>query len=136
MPCPSCGSSQIQLKPVIHASGTSQIDVTTVAGVPPHQWRSVGMQQTHLAELCAPPSPPSPLPPIIALGVGGYVIYGGWTGYSTVQWKGVLIGVGIMAAGLLLAKGWYRNAIAYSDAKRDWQQTALCLSCGHCYLCG
>ena len=103
-----------------------------------------------LAQHCAPPSPPSPLPFIGAYGIGGIVIYMSMTvcpllarecvyvglaglGYN---WKQAAVGVGLIALGWLLMKGWRTQAKAYSAAKRRWQSTWFCHACGQAHQRG
>ena len=98
------------------------------------QWKSEGSSQTNLAAECAPPPLVSPLPPLIAIAIGFYVAYAAFTEYR--YWTGVLIGVVLIALGVLLAKNWIKKSIEYSDAKQAWQNTWLCQSCGASFIAG
>ena len=153
MQCPSCGSTHIQPMAVVHAGGTQQFHATHTAVTSDGQFvqgSSHGSQSTALAQHCAPPAPPSPLPFIGAYGIGGIVIYMSMTvcpllarecvyvglaglGYN---WKQAAVGVGLIALGWLLMKGWHAQAKAYSAAKRQWQSTWFCHTCGQAHQRG
>lgn len=151
MQCPSCGSAHIQPMAVVHAGGTQQLHATHTAVTSDGQFvqgSSRGFQSTALAQHCAPPAPPSPLPFIGAYGIGGIVIYMSMTvcpllarecvyvGLAGLRynWKQAAVGVGLIALGWLLMKGWHVQAKAYSAAKRQWQSTWFCHTCGQAHL--
>lgn len=46
------------------------------------------------------------------------------------NWKQAAVGIGVIALGWLLMKGWHAQAKAYSAAKRQWQNTWFCHTCG------
>ena len=151
MQCPSCGSTHIQPMAVVHAGGTQQFHATHTA-VPSDgqfvQGSSQGSQSTALAQHCAPPAPPSPLPFIGAYGIGGIIIYMSMTvcpllarecvyvGMAGLRynWKQAAVGLGLIALGWLLMKGWRTQAKVYSAAKRQWQSTWFCHTCGQAHL--
>lgn len=147
MQCPSCGSTHIQPMAVVHADGTGQFHATHSAVTSDGQFvqgSSHGAQSTALAQHCAPPAPPSPLPFIGAYGIGGIVIYMSMTvcpllarecvyvGMAGLRhnWKQAALGLGLIALGWLLMKGWHAQAKAYGAAKLRWQSTWFCHTCG------
>ncbi len=151
MQCPSCGSTHIQPMAVVHAGGTQQFHATHTAVTSDGQLvqgSSQGSQSTALAQHCAPPAPPSPLPFIGAYGIGGIVIYMSMTvcpllarecvyvGLAGLRynWKQAAVGLGLIALGWLLMKGWRTQAKVYSAAKRQWQSTWFCHTCGQAHL--
>ena len=78
MQCPNCSSTNIQPMAVVHAGGTQHFHATHTAVTSDGQFvqgSSQGSQATVLAQHCAPPAPPSPLPFVIAYGLGSAVIY-------------------------------------------------------------
>ena len=97
-----------------------------------------------------PPAPPSPLPFIGAYGIGGIIIYMSMTvcpllarecvyvGMAGLRynWKQAAVGIGVIALGWLLMKGWHAQAKAYSAAKRQWQRTWFCHTCGQAHQRG
>lgn len=150
MQCPSCGSTHIQPMAVVHTGGTQQFHATHTAVTSDGQivqGSSQGSQSTALAQHCAPPAPPSPLPFIAAYGIGGIVIYMSMTvcpllarecvyvGLAGLRynWKQAAVGVGLIALGWLLMKGWRTQAKVYSAAKRQWQSTWFCHRCGQAH---
>lgn len=151
MQCPSCGGTHIQPMAVVHAGGTQQFHATHTAVTSDGQFvqgRSQGSQSTALAQHCAPPAPPSPLPFIGAYGIGGIIIYMSMTvcpllarecvyvGLAGLRynWKQAAVGLGLIALGWLLMKGWHAQAKVYSAAKRQWQNTWFCHTCGQAHL--
>ena len=155
MQCPSCGSTHIQPMAVVHAGGTQEFHATHTAVTSDGQFvqgSSQGAQSTVLAQHCAPPAPPSPMPFIIAFGLGGATVYHAATvcdlfergcrvGMSFLalliyNWKQAAVGIGVIALGWLLRKGWYAQAKAYSAAKRQWQRTWFCHTCGQAHQRG
>ena len=151
MQCPSCGSTHIQPMAVVHAGGTQQFHATHTAVTSDGQivqGSSQGSQSTALAQHCAPPAPPSPLPFIGAYGIGGIIIYMSMTvcpllarecvyvGMAGLRynWKQAAVGLGLIALGWLLMKGWRTQAKVYSAAKRQWQSTWFCHTCGQAHL--
>ena len=125
MQCPSCGSTHIQPMAVVHAGGTQQFYATHTAVTSDGQFvqgSSQGSQSTALAQHCAPPAPPSPLPFIGAYGIGGIIIYMSMTvcpllarecvyvGMAGLRynWKQAAVGLGLIALGWLLMKGCHR----------------------------
>jgi hypothetical protein len=96
----------------------------------------------------APHPPPSPLPFIGAYGIGGIIIYMSMTvcpllarecvyvGMAGLRynWKQAAVGLGLIALGWLLMKGWRTQAKVYSAAKRQWQSTWFCHTCGQAHL--
>jgi hypothetical protein len=151
MQCPSCGSTHIQPLAVVHADGTRHFHANHTAVSSDGQFvqgSSQGSQATMLAQHCAPPAPPSPMPFIGAYGVGGVVIYASMTvcpllarecvfvGIAALRhnWKQVAVGFGLIAVGWLLMKAWRAQAKAYSAAKRQWQITWFCHGCGQRHL--
>lgn len=153
MQCPSCGGTHIQPLAVVHADGTHQFHANHTAVSSDGQFMqgiSQGSQATMLAQYCAPPAPPSPMPFVIAYGLGGAVVYHAATvcdlfergcrlGMSSMalliyNWKQAAIGLGLIALGWLLMKGWHVQAKAYSAAKRQWQNTWFCHGCGQRHL--
>ena len=151
MQCPSCGSTHIQPMAVVHAGGTQQFHATHTAVTSDDrfvQGSSQGSQSTALAQHCAPPAPPSPLPFIGAYGIGGIIIYMSMTvcpllarecvyvGMAGLRynWKQAAVGLGLIALGWLLMKGWRTQAKVYSAAKRQWQSTWFCHTCGQAHL--
>lgn len=151
MQCPSCGSTHIQPMAVVYAGGTQHFHATHTAVTSDGQivqGSSQGSQSTVLAQHCAPPAPPSPLPFIAAHGIGGIVIYMSMTvcpllarecvyvGLAGLRynWKQAAVGVGLIALGWLLMKGWRTQAKVYSAAKRQWQSTWFCHTCGQAHL--
>lgn len=153
MQCPNCGSTHIQPHTVVHTSGTQHFHATHTAVTSDGklmQGRSQGSQATLLAQHCAPPAPPSPMPFIVAYGVGGIFIYMSLTvcpllarecvfvGWAALRynWKQAAVGLGIIAVGWLLMKGWHAQTKAYSAAKRQWQSTWFCHGCGQSHFRG
>ena len=151
MLCPSCGSTHIQPMAVVHAGGTQHFHATHSAITSDGQFvqsSSQGSQSTALAQHCAPPAPPSPLPFIGAYGIGGTIIYMSMTvcqllarecvyvGMAGLRynWKQAAVGLGLIALGWLLMKGWRIQAKVYSAAKRQWQSTWFCHTCGQAHL--
>ncbi len=151
MQCPICGSTHIQPMSVVHADGTQHFRATHTAVTSGGQFvqgSSQGSQSTVLAQHCAPPAPPSPMPFVGAYGIGGIVIYMSMTvcpflarecvyvGMAGLRhnWKQATVGLGLLALGWLLMRGWHAQAKAYSAAKRQWQNTWFCHGCGHQYL--
>ena len=150
MQCPSCGSTHIQPMAVVHAGGTQQFHATHTAVTSDGQLvqgSSQGSQSTALAQHCAPPAPPSPLPFIGAYGIGGIIIYMSMTvcpllarecvyvGMAGLRynWKQAAVGLGLIVLGWLLMKGWRTQAKAYSAAKRRWQRTWFCHACSQAH---
>jgi hypothetical protein len=122
MQCPSCGSTHIQPMAVVHAGGTQQFHATHTAVTSDGQFvqgSSQGSQSTALAQHCAPPAPPSPLPFIGAYGMGGIIIYMSMTvcdllarecvyvGMAGLRynWKQAAVGIGTHRAGLAADEG-------------------------------
>ena len=155
MQCPTCGSTNIQPMAVVHAAGTQHFHATHTAVTSDGQFvqgSSQGSQATVLAQHCAPPSPPSPLPFVIAYGLGCAVVYHAATvcdlfergcrvGMSAMallvyNWQQAAVGLGLIALGWLLMKGWHVQAKAYSAAKRQWQSTWFCHACGQVHQRG
>lgn len=153
MQCPSCGSTHIQPMAVVHAGGTQHFHATHAAVTSDGQFvqgSSQGSQSTALAQHCAPPAPPSPLPFIGAYGIGGIIIYMSMTvcpllarecvyvGLAGLRynWKQAAVGLGLIALGWLLMKGWRTQARVYSAAKRQWQSTWFCHGCGQSHVQG
>ena len=151
MQCPNCSSTNIQPMAVVHAGGTQHFHATHTAMTSDGQFvqgSSQGSQATVLAQHCAPPAPPSPLPFIGAYGIGGIVIYMSMTvcpllarecvyvGMAGLRynWKQAAVGLGLIALGWLLMKGWRTQAKVYSAAKRQWQSTWFCHTCGQAHL--
>ena len=153
MQCPNCSSTNIQPMAVVHAGGTQHFHATHTAVTSDGQFvqgSSQGSQATVLAQHCAPPAPPSPLPFVIAYGLGSAVIYHAATvcdlfergcrvGMSVLallayNWKQAGVGLGLIALGWLLMKGWHAQAKVYSAAKRQWQNTWFCHTCGQAHL--
>ena len=148
--CPSCGSTQVQPHAVVHADGTQRIrlDHAGTVGGEFAQVTSYGTQTTALAQHCAPPAPPSPMPFVIAYGIGGVLIYMAMTvcpllarecvyvGTAALRhnWKQATVGLGVIAVGWLLMKAWYLQAQAYNAAKRQWQNTWFCHACGRSHV--
>ena len=150
MQCPTCGSTNIQPMAVVHTAGTQHVHATLAAVTSDGQFvqgSSQGTQSTALAQHCAPPAPPSPSPFLGAYGIGGIVIYMSMTvcpllahecvyvGMAGLRynWKQAAIGLGIIALGWLLMKGWHAQAKAYSAAKRQWQSSWFCHACGQAH---
>lgn len=152
MQCPSCGSNHIQPMAVVHADGTQQFHATHSAVGSDGQFiqgSSRGVQFTALAQHCAPPAPPSPLPFVISFGLGCATVYHAATvcdifergcriGMSILalliyNWKQAAIGAGLIALGWLLMKGWHAEAKAYTAAKHEWQNTWFCHTCGQAH---
>lgn len=150
MQCPSCGGTHIQPMAVVHAGGTQQFHATHTAVTSDGQFVQgsiQGSQSTALAQHCAPPAPPSPLPFIGAYGIGGIIIYMSMTvcpllarecvyvGLAGLRynWKQAAVGIGVIALGWLLMKGWHAQAKAYSAAKRQWQSTWFCHTCAQAH---
>ena len=153
MQCPTCGSTNIQPMAVVHTAGTQHVHATHTAVTSDGQFvqgNSQGTQSTVLAQHCAPPAPPSPLPFLGAYGIGGIVIYMSMTvcpllarecvyvGLAGLRynWKQAAVGVGLIALGWLLMKGWRAQAKVYSAAKRQWQSTWFCHGCGRSHVQG
>ena len=153
MQCPSCGSTHIQPVAVVHAGGTQHFQASHTAVTSDGQFvqgSNQGSQSTALAQHCAPPAPPSPLPFIGAYGIGGIIIYMSMTvcpllarecvyvGMAGLRynWKQAAVGLGLIALGWLLMKGWHAQAKAYSAAKRQWQSTWFCHACGQAHQRG
>ena len=151
MQCPSCGSTHIQPMAVVHAGGTQHFHATHTAVTSDGQFvqgSSQGSQSTVLAQHCAPPAPPSPMPFVIAYGIGAVLIYMamtvcpllarecGYVGMSALRhnWKQAAGGLGVIAVGWLLMKAWYQQAQAYNAAKRQWQNTWFCYACGRSHV--
>ena len=92
------------------------------------------------------------MPFIIAFGLGGATVYHAATvcdlfergcrvGMSFLalliyNWKQAAVGIGVIALGWLLMKGWHAQAKAYSAAKRQWQRTWFCHTCGQAHQRG
>lgn len=155
MQCPNCGSANIQPMAVVHAGGTQHFHATHTAVTSDGQFvqgSTQGSQATMLAQHCAPPAPPSPIPLVAAYGLGGAVVYHAATGCDLFErgcrvgmsamalllynWKQAAIGLSLIALGWLLMKGWHAQAKAYSAAKRRWQRTWFCHACGQSHLRG
>jgi hypothetical protein len=97
-----------------------------------------GLQSTALAQHCAPPAPPSPLPFIMrGLVERRSSRYMSMTarcwhvrvcpfGGPDLQLEASGSRLGVIALGWLLMKGWRTQAKAYSAAKRQWQRTWFC----------
>lgn len=51
-------------------------------------------------------------------------------GFVFYNWKQTAVGLGILALGWLLMKGWYQLAKEYNVAKRRWQNSWFCFGCG------
>lgn len=151
MQCPICGSTHIQPMSVVHADGTQHFRATHTAVTSDGQFvqgSSQGSQSTVLAQHCAPTAPPSPMPFVGAYGIGGIVIYMSMTvcpllarecvyvGMAGLRhnWNQAAVGLGLLALGWLLMRGWHAQAKAYSAAKHQWQNTWFCHGCGHQYL--
>lgn len=151
MQCPRCGGSHIQPMAVVHADGTQQFQTVHTAFTSDGQFvqgHSQGSQATLLAQHCAPPAPPSPMPFVIAYGMGGLITYLSMTvcstrtnecrylGLAQTDWKWTLGGLAIIGLGWLLMKGWYAEAQSYGAEKRRWQNTWFCHGCGQSHLRG
>ena len=111
MQCPNCGSTNIQPMAVVHAAGTQHVHATHTAITSDGQFvqgSSQGTQSTVLAQHCAPPAPPSPLPFLGAYGIGGIVIYMSMTVCPLLAHECVYVGM----AGL----------------RYNWKQTAIDLN--------
>lgn len=144
MQCPFCGSAQIQSHPVVYAAGSQSVQLNHVGTVDGQlvQGFSHGTQRTALAQRCAPPAPPSPMPFVVAYGMGGLIMYlsfetcslvsqqCAFRGLATVDWKWTLGGLAVVGVGWLLMKSWYQETKVYSAAKQCWQNTWFCHGCG------
>lgn len=151
--CPNCSSTTIQPLAVVHASGTQYFHASHTAVTSDGQLvqgSSHGSQATMLAQLCAPPTPPSPMPFIGAYGIGGIVVYLSmmvcpllarecvFVGMAALlhNWEQAAVGLAIMGLGWLLMKGWHSQAKVYRAAKHQWQNTWFCHHCGQSHLRG
>lgn len=151
MTCPICGSASIQPFAVIHENGTQHFNATHTAMTSDGhfvQGTSHGTQATILAQRCAPPVPPSPMPFIGAYGIGAFLVYTALTvcpvwlnkcvyvGLSALRytWKEAAVGLCIVGLGWFLMKGWHALAKEYNVAKRRWQNTWFCHSCGQSHV--
>jgi len=145
MQCPACGSTHIQPHAVIHADGTHHFQASHTAVTSDGrfvQGSSQGAQTSRLAQHCAPPAPPSPMPFVLAYGGGGLLVYGSMSrcswitnecafyGPNFANWHWTLGGLAIIGLGWLLMKGWHQQAQAYTATKRQWQNTWFCHACG------
>ena len=130
--CPFCGSSNVQLHAVVHADGTQHMQITHSGVVNGRfaQGVSHGTQFSALAQHCAPPAPPSPMPFVTAYGLGGFTCWQALTNFSGIEWKWVLGGVALLAVGWILTKAWHHDAKEYMAAKQRWQTTLFCHGCG------
>lgn len=151
MQCPICGSTHIQPLAVVYADGTQHFHASHTAVTSSGQFvlgSSHGSQATALAQQCSPPAPPSPMPFVIAYGMGGLITYLSMTvcstrsnecrylGFAQIDWKWTFGGLAIIGLGWLLMKGWHLQAKAYSAAKRQWQNTWFCHGCGQSHQRG
>lgn len=155
MQCPRCGSPHIQPMAVVHADGTQHFQAEHIAFTSNGQFAqgsSHGSQATLLAQHCAPPSPPSPVPFVVSLALGCAVIYHASTSCDVFQrscrldmsvvamlahnWKEALAGLGLVAVGWLLMKAWHVQAKDYSAAKDQWRKTWFCHGCGQSHQRG
>lgn len=152
--CPCCGSTQVQPHAVVYADGTQRVrlDHAGTVGGEFAQVTSYGTQTTALAQHCAPPAPPSPMPFVIAYSIAGIVIYRAMTACDVFErgcrlgmsvlamlvynWKQAAVGLGIIAVGWLLMKAWHQQAQAYNATKRQWQNTWFCHACGRSHVRG
>lgn len=148
--CPFCGTTDVQPHAVIYADGTQRIQLNHVGAVDGQFMHasSSGTQMTALAQHCAPPAPPSPMPFIATYGIGGVVLYLSMTVCPLLSrecvfvgavalrhyWKQAFVGLTILAVGWLLMKSWYSQTRTYSVAKRRWQNTWFCHACGRSHL--
>lgn len=130
MQCPFCGSAHLQRYPTVRAQGTVRVESEHVGVNGPFVVRSQGVGYTDAARQCAPPAPPSPMPFLIALLVGGFAIREYAFAHSYIEWQGVWLGLGILAIGWLLFLGYRHSARTFRRAKAEWLRTWLCLSCG------
>lgn len=145
--CPFCASEQVQPHAVVHAHGTQTINMqhSAVHNGQLLQARSTGIGQSSLAQHCQPPAPPSPMPFVIAYGIGTLVTYLAFQfcqpftnkcsfSLQHAEWIEALIGLAIVGVGFLLMKSWYGDAQAYHAAKKQWQQTWFCHTCGQSHV--
>jgi hypothetical protein len=134
--CPFCGSSHVQLHPVVHAAGTQHMHLNHSGVVDGRfmQGASHGTQYSALAQHCAPPAPPSPMPFLIAYGLGGMLSYQAFTNYGGIQWKWVFSGALVVAIGWGLMKAWHHAANEYGLEKQRWQNTRFCHGCGQSHM--
>ena len=119
-----------------------------LVGYDPNAAKAAPADATALAQHCAPPAPPSPMPFVIAYGIGAVLIYMamtvcpllarecGYVGMSALRhnWKQAAGGLGVIAVGWLLMKAWYQQAQVYNAAKRQWQNTWFCHACGRSHV--
>jgi len=135
--CPFCGTTHVQPHAVIHADGTQRVQLNHVGAVDGQfmQASSSGTQMTALAQHCAPPSPVSPMPFVVAFGFGSLVVYwGAIEHFPRINWQWTLGGLALIGVGWLLFKGWAKEAQDYSTAKRRWQNTWFCHACGRSHV--
>lgn len=153
MSCPNCGGTNTEPLPVVHSNGSQHFQSTHTAVSSDGQFiqgYSQGSQSSLLAQHCAPPAPPSPMPFIATYGIGGVVLYLSMTvcpllarecvfvGAVALRhyWKQALVGLAIIAVGWLLMKGWYSQTKTYRVAKRRWQSSWFCYGCGRSHFRG
>lgn len=134
--CPFCGGSQVQPHPVVHANGTQHVQLNHIGVVNGRLAEGVshGTQLTALAQHCAPPAPPSPMPFVIAYGLGGLI---GWHALNNpfgIEWLWVMGGAALLAVGWILMKAWHHDAKEYTTAKQRWYNTVFCHGCGKSHL--
>lgn len=137
MHCPFCGSTQVQLHSVVCADGTKHIHLRHMGSVDGRfmQGSSYGTQYTALAQNCAAPAPPSPMPFMVALGFGGLVIYwGAIEHFPYINWKWFLGGLAVIGVAWFLLKSWITEAKEYGAAKKRWQRTFFCYGCGQSHM--
>lgn len=133
MECPFCSSTDIQSHAVVRAEGTHHISIShsgSVGGQSAHGY-SHGTQYSDLARQCAPPSPPTPLPFVIAFGFSGAIIYGAaFKEFPHIYWQATFTGLAGMVVGWLLFKFFRVQNKEYVANKMHWLKSWFCHGCG------
>jgi DNA-directed RNA polymerase subunit RPC12/RpoP len=130
--CPSCGNRNVQLKRMVYETGTH---TSILAGVAPALgsnggWIGAGQSQTLLAKRCAPPGGAEVLWVITVitsvLAALCFLCFLGLPSLGAALFTAVFATVAFLSAGgALSASKRHRRDL------RIWNETLICLACGH-----
>lgn len=123
----------MQAYPAVYGSGTTNMLVQHEAFGGP-SGVSQGSVQSNLAQLCAPPRPPTPVPFLLAYALAAFVLYDMFIASRHIPWKQLPFAVGALFVGWLFWRSWRSAARLYSQDKQRWVMSRYCYGCGQSYL--
>lgn len=142
--CPNCGSDNIVRFSVAYRNGTSDIDTTTNTGgvgfagghlgIGGASGHTTGTQMTQLAQEVAPPKKMGYVAPIVIGIVVGFIVAALCDHISTnLEFVG-LIAFAAVVYFLGYKKAYLYNRDTYPQLMAQWNQSWLCMKCGHKFI--